>query len=118
MSNNTISGTEGELFTMHFTCNTPADYIGTTVTVDGITLSDTRSVDKYSGEDLTYEIPFLLGDVNADGSVDIADVNTMIDFIHGYSVPVFIHKAADTNFDEEYDIADVNGIIDIIHGNK
>lgn len=118
MNNNTISGTEGELFTMHFTCSTPANYIGTTVTVDGITLSDTRSVDKYSGEDLTYEIPFLLGDVNADGSVDIADVNTMIDFIHGYSVPVFIHKAADTNFDEEYDIADVNGIIDIIHGNK
>ncbi len=118
MSNNTISGTEGELFTMHFTCNTPADYIGTTVTVDGITLSDTRSVDKYSGEDLTYEIPFLLGDVNADGFVDVADISTYIDYLYDNEVPVFIFKAADTNFDGEYDISDVSGIIDIIYGNN
>ena len=118
MSNSTIGGTEGELFTMHFTCNTPADYIGTTVTIDGITLSDTRSVDKYSGEDLTYEIPFLLGDVNADGRVNMADVSTLIDYIYGNNPPVFIHKAADTNFDNRYNMADASGIIDIIYGNN
>lgn len=115
MSNNTISGTEGELFTMHFTCNSPADYIGTTVTVDGITLSDTRSVDKYSGDDLSYEIPFLLGDVNADGRVTMADVTTLIAHIYGEEVPVFIAKAADTNFDGKYTMADVTRIIAIIY---
>ncbi len=114
MNNAIISGSEGDLFTMHFTGG-PADYIGTTVTVDGITVSNLRSVNKYSGDDLNYEIPFLLGDVNADGRVTMADVTTLIAHIYGEEVPVFIAKAADTNFDEKYTMADVTRIIAIIY---
>lgn len=117
MSNTTIPGTEGELFTLHFT-GAPNDYLGTTVTLSDITLSDTRSVNKYSGQDLTYEVPFLLGDVNNDGRVNMADVSTLIDYIYGNNPPVFIHKAADTNFDNRYNMADASGIIDIIYGNN
>ena len=114
MNNTVIAGTEGELFTLHFTGG-PADYLGTTVTIDGITVSDQRSVDKYSGTDLTYEVPFLLGDVNADGRVTMADVTTLIAYIYGNDVPVFVAKAADTNFDTKFTMADVTRIIAIIY---
>ena len=112
---------EGEIFTLHFA---PSDEMPAgeyNMSITEISLGVANLIDKYAGTDQQTSfnlINWLLGDVNNDGSVDIADVNTMIDYIHGYSVPVFIHKAADTNFDGEYDIADVNGIIDIIHGNK
>ena len=54
--------------------------------------------------------PGLVGDVNGDGEVNIADVNTAIDMIlSGNST-----AAADVNGDGEVNIADVNVIIDII----
>ena len=50
------------------------------------------------------------GDVNADGEVNIADVNAVIDIILSQSG----NKAADVNNDGEVNIADVNAVIDII----
>ena len=52
----------------------------------------------------------LLGDVNGDGYVDIADINAVMDIIlgiNGYTA------AADVNGDGEITIADVNAIIDL-----
>lgn len=52
----------------------------------------------------------VVGDVNGDGEVNIADINAIIDFIlsNGFS------SAADVNGDGEVNIADVNAVIDII----
>jgi hypothetical protein len=52
----------------------------------------------------------LLGDVNGDGEVNIADINAIIDAIldDGYASP------CDVNTDSEVNIADVNAVIDII----
>ena len=55
----------------------------------------------------------LVGDVNGDGQVDIADINAVNDIIlgiNGYTT------AADVNGDGEITIADLNAIIDIITG--
>lgn len=54
----------------------------------------------------------IVGDVNGDQEVNIADVNAVIDMIlKGVNEP-----AGDVNKDEEVNIADVNAVIDIILG--
>ncbi|MBQ0070080.1 MAG: leucine-rich repeat protein, partial [Bacteroidales bacterium] len=55
------------------------------------------------------------GDVNKDGTVDIADVNLCIDVILGLASKSQ-WPAADVNGDGTVDVADMNAIIDIILG--
>ena len=52
----------------------------------------------------------LKGDVNGDGEVNIADINTVIDLILSGATDI----RADVNADGEVNIADINAIIDII----
>jgi len=57
---------------------------------------------------------WLTGDVNGDGEVTVADVNTLIDIVLGTSVDDATMKRADVNEDSEITVADVNSVIDII----
>ena len=56
----------------------------------------------------------LRGDVNGDGEVNVADINTLIDIILGGRVDEDTRIRADVNGDGEVNIADVNAVIDII----
>ena len=58
----------------------------------------------------------LVGDVNGDGEVNIADVNTLIDIILGGTADEGTMQRADVNGDGEINIADVNATMDIILG--
>ena len=58
---------------------------------------------------------YLLGDVNADGVVDISDYISIANYIHGYSTNNFIFKAGDVNGDGEVDISDYISVANIIH---
>lgn len=55
-----------------------------------------------------------LGDANASGEVDVADVITTVNYAAGMETRPFIFEAADVNVDTEIDILDVIGIIRII----
>ncbi len=55
-----------------------------------------------------------LGDANASGDVDVADVITTVNYAAGMEPRPFIFEAADVNVDTEIDILDVIGIIKII----
>ncbi len=55
-----------------------------------------------------------LGDANASGDVDVADVITTVNYAAGMEPRPFIFEAADVNVDTEIDILDVIGIIRII----
>ena len=55
----------------------------------------------------------LAGDVNADGEINIADVNTVVEMLIGLSRPAS-PILADSNADGEINIADINMIIDLI----
>ena len=55
----------------------------------------------------------LVGDINGDGKVDIADVNAIINMMLGKVEAV---PAADLNGDEKVDISDVNAVINLMLG--
>lgn len=55
------------------------------------------------------------GDANHDGSVSIADVTAVINYINGTVIEGFDEDAADVNDDGNISIADVTGIINIIN---
>lgn len=55
-----------------------------------------------------------LGDVNADGQVDVSDLNLIVDIILGFDCdPEFIGRAT-LNGDSSVDVSDVNILVDII----
>ena len=56
----------------------------------------------------------LIGDVNGDGEVSIADVTALIDYLLGHSDAVTSQEAADVNQDMEVTIADVTTLIDLL----
>ena len=58
--------------------------------------------------------PALPGDVNLDGEVGIADINTLIDIILGGEADDSVIQQADVNGDNEITIADINTLIDMI----
>ena len=62
----------------------------------------------------TYPQEFILGDVNNDGSVSIADVTALIDLLLNGDTNVADHPAADLSGDGNISIADVTGLIDYL----
>ena len=62
----------------------------------------------------SWEQDLIVGDVNADGEVNIADVNVLIDIILYGGLSGCPPVLADCNADDEVNIADINRIIDII----
>ena len=59
-----------------------------------------------------FSAPRLRGDVNGDGSVDVADIACVIDRMSGSST--VDEKAADVNGDNAVDVADIAAIIDVM----
>ena len=60
----------------------------------------------------------ILGDVNDDRSVDVADFTSLANYILGRTPETFIEKAADVNKDNGIDVADFTGVANIILGFK
>jgi hypothetical protein len=59
-----------------------------------------------------------IGDADGDGSIDVNDVTSTINYILGKPVASFIPEAADVDGDDTIDVNDVQGIIDIALGKK
>ncbi len=60
-----------------------------------------------------YDKSLIVGDVNGDSEINIADVNTLTDILMGSGRPSCL-IIADCNADDEINIADINTIIDLI----
>lgn len=66
---------------------------------------------------LTEKPAFLLGDVNGDGQITIADVTALVNIILGKDTTgQYNHAAADVNQDNQITIADVTALVNIILG--
>ncbi len=63
-----------------------------------------------------YVEPILIGDVNGDKQVSIADVTMLVNIILGKTTEGFDTKVADVNGDKQITIADVTALVNIILG--
>lgn len=116
----------GEAVTPHVTVS-----FGDMVLVEGVDYDITylRNIDvgtatvivtgkgKYRGDITTgFHIvsPPLRGDINLDGTVDIADLNLLLSMIMGIESPEAYGGRADLNYDGKVDIADLNELVSIL----
>lgn len=76
------------------------------LTTDGTNYSDTCLV--------TVRPPFDLGDVNDDGSINVADVNGVVNFILDTNTENLIYRAADINKDNRILVDDLSDIITMV----
>ena len=92
--------------------------------VTNIILGTQDLVDKYSGEDITCSFMVrksVIGDINYDGQISIADVTALVNIIHGkdnVEPYVYNHDAADIDNDGSYTTADVTALVNIILGKE
>ena len=90
---------------------------GSTVTV--IHVADKAPwIAKFSGVVNATFVDIAKGDADGDGTVDVNDVTTTINYILGKPVANFVREAANIDGDESIDVNDVQGIIDIALGKK
>lgn len=87
---------------------------------DGLfTVSSTGQTIRYAATDIDrfrltddYEGQVLNADVNCDGSVDVADISTVIDVMAGVATDASLRSKADVNNDHSVDVADISAVIE------
>ena len=77
-----------------------------------IALSEVQ--DMYFSNEAGSEPSYKVGDVNKDGSVSIADVTALIDYLLGGDADDIDTDAANVNGDDGISIADVTALIDLL----
>ena len=101
----------GEVFYVRLaSTSTVGDFYGTVTATTG-------RVSAYADVQGTVNAaPVIVGDVNMDGSVNIADVTTLIDYLLGGDESIIDIVAADVEQDGMVNIADVTALIDRLLG--
>ncbi len=112
----TFSGNDGEVAII--TLNIAQDIAEGEhpIILKSIKLSDPSSVPyrtEYVKSTLVIS-SYTLGDVNADGSIDVADFIAIANHILGNTIVGFVEKAADVNEDDAIDVADFIGVANMI----
>jgi len=85
-------------------------------TIDNLIASNATAESIPQNEDPFNFNIILLGDVDADGVVDVQDIVTLISKIQREDPSPFIGIAADFDGDELYDVQDITGIVGVIQG--
>ena len=123
----TITGTN---YFVNFVFNQGGSTAGSHQTVDVTGVRETAffevttQTNKYQVRDVTADyLPYLdndivIGDVNDDGNVSIADVTALIDYLLNGNASAINTDNADMNADDQISIADVTDLIDwLLNGN-
>lgn len=108
-----FSGNSGAVFTLSLTA--ASDFVGPAVIELKNTVCAEAIGTRHELDDEVCQVnPVLLGDVNGDGEVNVADINVVTDIVLGGSVDNQTRMRADVNGDGEINVADINVISDII----
>ena len=105
---------------MHVIGTTPSGHLGF-VKATGTAMPANKAWLEYTGsQELLLPIASsLLGDVNRDGQISIADVTALVNIILGKDTTnQYDHTAADVNRDSQITIADVTALVNIILGKQ
>lgn len=123
-SKGTFSDTEGAVLEIKVTTNDQFA-VGTKVgNVKNIVLTYTQDLTtSYLQNDFTYtftgeEQSYLLGDVNGDGMVNVADFMAVSQYIRQLNPSPFIFEAADVDGNGTINVSDMMGISQIIRNNN
>ena len=116
MNNSPISANEGTLFTLDYVAAEGTEYKDTELQIKDIILSDTRGKNYASETNISIKATFtyILGDVNNDGLVNIADAIGLVNHILGKPTFEVNEMAADANEDGEINITDAIAIVNLI----
>lgn len=116
MSNTPIEGNEGALFSLDFTASDGTEYRDTELRVTDIVLSNAKGKNYASEVNVSIQATFdtVLGDVNGDGLVNIADAIGLVNYILGKSAFEVEELAADANEDGILNITDAIAIVNLI----
>ena len=106
-----------KVLTLRFTPTDAIEAGGTTFSITDITLSTPELTDKYAGDNQTVTfnvVDGLLGDADDDGTVDVADIVVVANYIlSNGNTPITLINA-DVDCDGVIDVADIVGIANII----
>lgn len=90
-----------------------------TFEIKNVKMGTADMLNKYAGDNLQCNVTVnevIMGDVNGDGEVDIADAVCIVNHIVSKPTQVFIEAAANVNNDNDIDIADAVRIVNLIVG--
>ena len=120
LSGGAIAVGNGKVMTLQFRPITGEVPLGNyVVQFKNIKLGTSEMSDKYAGNDIdvTFTVQDnVVGDVNGDGDVDIADAVCIVNHVVGKPNTTFIDTAADANSDGDIDIADAVHIVNLVVG--
>lgn len=115
-----IESGDGKILSMKFNPKVKAPEGSYQFKVTNIKLGTPLMEDKYSGQNLncTFNVKeLLIGDINYDGMITIADVTALVSIILGNDSEEpyrYNHRAADVNRDRSITISDVTALVSII----
>ncbi len=119
LADGTMAPGEGRILTLPFTTDPDTPEGEYTLTIDNIKAGTGALTDKYAGaeEQCTVTVSHRLwGDVNLDGTVDVADVNIVVNIILGLDQASNYDGRADVDSNGYVDVGDVNELVNIILG--
>lgn len=123
-SGSVFSGTEGPILNVKVTTNSQFALGEKTGYVKNIVLTITEDLTtSYMPSDISYtftgvEPSYLLGDVNNDGLVNVADFMAVSQYIRQLNPSPFIFEAADIDGNGVINVTDMMGISQIIRNNN
>ena len=120
LNGGSIAAGEGELFALKLTPAAELTEGSHQLTVSSVKLGTAGMVDKSSTvatQTAEFQVQnILLGDVNGDGSIDVLDVVSLVNYIIGKNPSSFHLESADVNVDNSIDVLDVVLLVNIIIG--
>ncbi|MBQ6062425.1 MAG: dockerin type I repeat-containing protein [Prevotella sp.] len=123
-SNGSFSGTTGAILNISVKTNDQFTLGSQTVDVKNIVLTYSQDLTtSYLQDDFTYtftgeEQSYMLGDVNGDGVVNVADFMAVSQYIRQLNPSPFIFEAADIDGNGTINVSDMMGISQIIRNNN
>ena len=114
-----IKNNEGELLSIELQCSDNVEDGSYQAVIENIIFSDADRV-RHNLSDCTFQIAVgsaMLGDVNKDKTVNVADVTALVNIILGKDngeTPMYDHEAANVNKDSTINFNDIAALMTII----
>lgn len=106
---------EGEIFSVKYESDDESAYIGGTISVDNIVMSDNSTENVASQTTVYHQLSKIVGDINGDGTVNITDLTCLVNVLmKKVQIEDDVFGVADINHDKKVDITDLTCLVNIM----